>query len=100
MKRKTVARLSLYAGLALCAAGIQMRTVEAFVLRAETTAVLARWTGPPSDSARGALRAAIVDAVGPRKVVAPPNWLGWACLSAGGALLVHGGLQLRRKSGK
>ncbi len=90
------AHLWIYLGLLLLLIGMQLRAVEAFVLRPPTTRILAEWTGPAADTAEGAIQRMALrsDAVA-RHQIQPPGWLSWATLSVGAVMLAHGVIQKR-----
>lgn len=76
----------LIAGLVLLFLGIQLRLVDTYVLNEASTRVLT----PASGNAltrNTPLLASITPA--PRKVIKPPEWLGWALMSIGSVLVLH-----------
>jgi len=76
-------------GLVILLIGIQFRMVDNYVLNENTSRFLAERFAPGQD---GALRVpAFLAANGPtpRKVVRPPQWLGWAAMSVGSVLILH-----------
>jgi hypothetical protein len=76
----------LIAGLVLLFVGIQLRLVDSYVLNEATTRVLT----PQSTGAmtrNNPLLASITPT--PRKVIKPPEWLGWALMSVGSVLVLH-----------
>jgi hypothetical protein len=74
------------AGLVLLFLGIQFRMVDNFTLNEKTTRFLAsRMQDKPSPSAALIGQNASVG----RKVVEPPEWLGYALLSVGSVLVLH-----------
>ncbi len=75
------------AGVLLLLLGLQFRMVDTFTLNEKTTRFLANRL---PDSEKGAL-AAFLPAAGPipRKVVRPPDWLGYAMLSIGSVVVLH-----------
>ncbi|MES1213438.1 MAG: hypothetical protein ABUL64_02530 [Singulisphaera sp.] len=75
------------AGLVVLMLGIQMRMVDSFILSSESTHFLA--TKFPN--AKGATIAQMSGggSSGPRKTLKPPEWLGWALISAGSVLVLH-----------
>ncbi len=97
MKKSDVSLHYIYAGILFLLLGSHLRVTESFVLSSNTTRVLANWTGPPAESARGAVRQIMIDTASPRHVVTPPRWLGWASLSIGFVLAANGLLQRWRK---
>ena len=81
---------SIVVGIVLLVLGLQLRAIEAFVCTPETTQLLSKWTGPDEQTAQGAFQRLVVEKTERRHVVKPPNWLGWAVLSIGFVLTVHG----------
>jgi len=80
-------------GLVLLLLGIQFRLVDTYVLNEETTRILVERMGKPPLVARSS---SLLPAVGPnRRVVQPPEWLGWALMSIGSVLILHS-LALKR----
>jgi hypothetical protein len=71
-------------GLFILCLGIQFRLVESYSLNERVTKIIAARAG----SAAGT---AFLPSVGPtpRKVIAPPDWLGWAMMSIGSVLILH-----------
>ena len=82
--------VSITLGVVLILLGLQLRTVEAFVCSPEATRVLADWTGPAEQTAQGAFHRLVVEKTDHRHVIEPPAWLGWAALSLGFVLTIHG----------
>jgi hypothetical protein len=87
----------LYAGILLILVGVHLRAVDTFVLNADATRVLASWSGPPPETARGTIRQFVINATSPREPISPPAWLGWALLSLGIVLTAQGLLRKSRK---
>ena len=90
-------RVSIDVGIILLVFGLQFRAVEGFVLSPRATSLLSRYVGPGVETPQGAFQQMAVDTTSHRHTIAPPRWIGWALLSAGGVLLTHGLLELRRK---
>jgi hypothetical protein len=82
--------ISITLGVVFLLFGLQLRTVEAFVCTPPATEVLSRWFGASHGTAQGALQRMVVENTGHRHVFEPPIWLGWAVLSLGFVLFVHG----------
>ena len=82
-------------GLVVLFVGIQFRAVESYVLNESTTQFIAERMRK-SGMAGGAV--SLLPAVGPaaRRVIRPPEWLGWAVMSIGSVLILHS-LALRRE---
>lgn len=77
-------------GLLLLFLGIQLRLIDSYYLTEKATAFLAehfhKSSDPVSDGTTRLLRAA-----GPpmRKIIHPPDWLGWCLMSIGSVLVLH-----------
>lgn len=86
-------------GLLLLLFGLELRTVDAVVLTPEVTKFLAERTGHPVATASNAV-AAITGSptTVPPKTIRPPEWLGYAVLSAGSVLVLYS-LALPRPGG-
>jgi hypothetical protein len=78
------------AGLVLFFLGIQFRMIETIELTPEFTQFLAERTNHPL-AAVSATTQALASTNKPvvKKVVQPPDWLGWALLSTGIILVFH-----------
>jgi hypothetical protein len=83
-------QVSITLGVVLLLFGLQLRTVEAFVCTPPATEVLTNWFGAAENSAQGALQRMVVEKTGHRHIVEPPSWLGWAMMSLGFVLFMHG----------
>lgn len=83
-------QVSIMLGVVLLLFGLQLRSVEGFVCTPRTTQLLADWFGPDQQTAQGALQRILVEKTEHRHVLHPPAWLGWAALSAGFVLFIHG----------
>ncbi len=88
----------IYVGLMVGLAGLQLRMIDTFVFTPESTQVLNDWMGPKTDAPTGAIQRWAVNENLVRKQYQPPLWLGYALISTGGVLFVHG--WLLRKAGK
>lgn len=82
-------------GVIVLLLGIQFRFVETAVLNERATQFLAE----RSKNSAVASGARFLPAVGPpaRKIVRPPEWIGWALMSVGSVLILHS-LALRQGS--
>lgn len=82
-------------GLIVLFVGIQFRVVESYVLNESATQFI---TQRMRDSGVAGPGASLLAAVGPasRRVIRPPEWLGWAVVSIGSVLILHS-LALRRE---
>ena len=83
-------------GLVILFLGIQFRLVDSVVLNEPTTKYLAQ----RSKNTAVSTSARFLPAVGPpaRKIIHPPQWLGWALMSVGSVLILHS-LALRQNPG-
>jgi hypothetical protein len=84
--------LWLYVGLMVMLVGLQMRMVETFVFTPESTQMLNEWLGPGGDTPTGAIQRWATSESLVRKQYRPPAWLGYAMMSVGGVMFVHGWL--------
>jgi hypothetical protein len=90
------------AGLVILLLGVQLRTVDTFVLNERATQFIAQRMqqikGKEVASA-GDLRTAFA-AQGPvaKHRIAPPKWLGWSLVSIGSVLILHS-LALKKPGG-
>lgn len=77
-------------GLVVLALGIQLRFVDSYVLTEKATHWLAQRFGKPHEqAATGFSQLWAAEGPAPRKVVVPPEWLGWATVSVGSVLILH-----------
>jgi hypothetical protein len=90
MPKPDIYQWSIFGGVVLLLLGIQLRLVDSYVLTPAATNMLARVSGPPSDSPEGSLRQLMIDSTSPKQQIQPPAWIGWACLSTGGVLTAFG----------
>jgi hypothetical protein len=88
-----------FLGLVVLLVGLQVRCVSAYVLNGKTTQFLAERTGKaPSPVAASFFNMTNGTTGGPRKVVEPPEWLGWCLMSIGAVLVLHS-LAMKRPGG-
>ncbi|MBX3432479.1 MAG: hypothetical protein KF847_04080 [Pirellulales bacterium] len=86
-----------FIGMVVVLLGAQFRAVNHYVLTPEATRFLAERTGGGSaDSTILALSADMGAA--PRKVIHPPEWLGWCLMSVGAVFILHS-LAMRKPGG-
>jgi hypothetical protein len=86
-------------GLVVLLIGIQFRCVNAYVLNPKTTRFLAERTGQaPSPMTQSFMNLTSATSDGPRKVLQPPEWLGWCLMSVGAVLVLHS-LAMKRPGG-
>jgi hypothetical protein len=78
-----------FIGLVVLLIGLQVRYVSAYVLNPQATQFLAERTGQAPPSGNGAFTVLGSDAVAPRKVLQPPEWLSWCLISVGAVLCLH-----------
>jgi hypothetical protein len=77
-----------FVGIVLMLMGLQLRAVSSYTLTPEATRFLAeRSKGSTADGAMLALSTDL--GAGPKKVIQPPEWLGWCLMSVGGVLVLH-----------
>ena len=93
MKKLNRRLLWILVGSLFILAGLQLRVCESFVLRPETTRILARWKVQRDSSPGAMLQRTVTANLDVRKTLTPPNWLGWASLSAGIAAVANGCLR-------
>ena len=79
-------------GLIVLVLGLQLRSVQAFVLNQETSEFVA--TKLKSDPKARAQKNPFVMSVSnsafvEKEVVKPPKWLGWCLISVGAVLILH-----------
>lgn len=74
------------AGIVILLLGIQFRVVDSFVLNEPTTKILARQVAE-TEAKRTMYETAT--SAGARKVVHPPEWVGWCLMSVGSVLILH-----------
>jgi hypothetical protein len=79
-----------FLGLVVLLVGLQFRCVSAYVLNPEATQFLAERTGQAPPAATGSYFTMVSGTpAAPRKVVEPPEWLGWCLISVGAVLALH-----------
>lgn len=76
-------------GLVVLMIGLQLRFVESVVLNERATRWLAERAGKPGEKAVMNLNTLASVGPTPRKIIHPPEWLGWASLSVGSVLILH-----------
>jgi hypothetical protein len=74
----------LFIGVVLLLVGFQIRMVSSYVLTPDATRFLAERTGQTS-----AMSLAGAGGLYPRKVLQPPDWLGWCVISVGAVFVLH-----------
>ena len=80
-----------FLGLVILLIGVQFRCVSAFVLNPKATQFIAERSGEPvqQTAAVSFFNATSATNTGVRKVVHPPEWLGWCLMSVGSVLILH-----------
>jgi hypothetical protein len=79
-----------FAGLACLLLGLQFRMVDSVELTPEFTQFLAERTAHPLASVNAATQSLTQsDRPLAKKVVTPPDWLGWSLISLGAVLILH-----------
>lgn len=80
----------LIAGLFLLLLGIQLRSVETYVLNEQTTRFLAsKFSAPNSSQATMVKFMPTEGPNAPKKSIKPDDWIGWAMMSVGSVLVLH-----------
>lgn len=74
-------------GIVILLLGLQFHAVDSFVLNEKTTHFLAKRTA--SAGSTQAIFASLAPGELTRKVVRPPDWLGWCLTSVGAILILH-----------
>jgi hypothetical protein len=77
-----------FIGLVVLLLGLQLRFVSSYVLNADATQFLAERTGEAPAAATSFFNLTSTPALA-RKVVQPPEWLGWCLISVGAVLVLH-----------
>ncbi|HVC93621.1 MAG TPA: hypothetical protein VND64_08025 [Pirellulales bacterium] len=72
------------AGVVVLLVGIQLRLVDSFVLNESSTRFI---TNQSAGVVTG--KPIFASITVPRKVVRPPEWLGWSLMSIGSVLILH-----------
>jgi hypothetical protein len=79
-----------FIGVVVLLVGLQVRFVSSYVLNTEATRFLAERTGQaPLAATSSFFTMASATSVGPKKVLQPPDWLGWCLISVGAVLTFH-----------
>ncbi|MCA9194788.1 MAG: hypothetical protein KDB03_23615 [Planctomycetales bacterium] len=85
-------------GVLLFLLGIQFRMVDNFVLNESSTRALARIAKDTQLASQDFGTELYLNVhPSPKKKVDPPNWLGWALLTAGGVIALHAMVLPRNK---
>jgi len=79
-----------FIGLVVLLLGLQFRCVSAYVLNPEATQFLAERSGQAPAAATGSLFSLTSGTpAAPKKILQPPEWLGWCLISVGAVLALH-----------
>lgn len=79
-----------FLGIVVLLVGLQVRYVSAYVLNPEATKFLAERSGRSQDlSSASYFTFAGISSSASKKVVHPPEWLGWCLISVGAVLVLH-----------
>jgi hypothetical protein len=79
-----------FLGLVVLLVGLQVRVVSSYVLNPKTTKFLAERTGQTQSATAASFFAMSGGtSAAPRKVLQPPEWLGWCLMSVGAVLVLH-----------
>lgn len=78
-----------FLGLVVLMIGLQVRFVSSYTLNPKATKFLAERTGQSTGATAGILAMGAGGESGPRKVLQPPEWLGWCLMSVGAVLVLH-----------
>jgi hypothetical protein len=79
-----------FLGLVVLLVGLQVRLVSTYVLNPKATKFLAERTGHSQSTVSASFFAMSADSsAAPRKVLQPPEWLGWCLMSVGAVLVLH-----------
>lgn len=83
-----------FAGVLILLIGLQLRLVQSYVLTPEATRILAKQavaanSGPTPPRLAFAASGGSPLLPSARKVIRPPEWLGWCLLSVGSVLILH-----------
>jgi len=78
-----------FLGLVVLLVGLQVRFVSSYVLNPKATKFLAERTGQSQPATASLFAMTNGSDAGPRKVLEPPEWLGWCLMSVGAVLVLH-----------
>jgi hypothetical protein len=78
-----------FLGLVVLLVGLQVRFVSSYVLNPKATKFLAERTGKSTGATASVFAMTSGGDAGPRKVLQPPEWLGWCLMSVGAVLVLH-----------
>lgn len=80
-----------FAGLLIVMLGMQLRMVSSFELTAEASQLLEKPAAVALNDTPGqvSFASASTALTGGRRVIEPPEWLGWCLISVGSVLILH-----------
>ena len=85
-------------GFVLLVAGIQLRYIESFVLTQKASEFIETNVKQAGFQHEDPYDTFLLTAgPSPKKTITPPRWLGWALMSVGGVMLLHG-LTIQRQN--
>lgn len=91
-----------FLGVFLILVGVQLRVVSSYVLTPETTRMLTKKPAAVASASPPPLAFSAAESVPvlptARKVIRPPEWLGWCMVSVGAVLVLHS-LSMRKPGG-
>ena len=76
-------------GLVLLFIGIELRVVDSFILNERSSKFLTEKFGTQTEQTVAPLMMMATGPSGQRRVVRPPQWLGWCIISVGSVLILH-----------
>ncbi len=76
-----------FLGIVILLLGVQVRNVSAYVLTEDATRFLAEHTGTSPEASLVSISDDL--GAGPKRVLHPPEWLGWCLMSLGAVFILH-----------
>jgi len=76
-----------FMGMVVLLLGLQFRSVSAYILTEDATRFLAERLNSASENTFFNLSSDV--GASPKKVLRPPEWLGWCTISVGAVLILH-----------
>ncbi len=76
-----------FLGIVILLLGVQVRNVSAYVLTEDATRFLAERTGTSSETTLASFSNEL--GAGRKRVLHPPEWLGWCLMSLGAVFILH-----------
>lgn len=79
-----------FVGILVLLIGLQLRLVLSYTLTPEATKILAgRQSVATASNESNVSFASNAPTLGQRKVIRPPDWIGWCMISVGAVLILH-----------